>query len=102
MCASETPGSSSLDDAAYFRFARDREWSLASPQALSDVLTDEYQSAVDERRMTTWTFHPSIIGRPHRLAVLRRVLEEILSSGKAWFARHADVLDHVRRPEMDR
>jgi peptidoglycan/xylan/chitin deacetylase (PgdA/CDA1 family) len=64
----ELPVHWSLDDAPHFAATTD-------PAGLMQVWCDEVALAATERRAITLTLHPEILGRPHRVDVLRRVLE---------------------------
>jgi peptidoglycan/xylan/chitin deacetylase (PgdA/CDA1 family) len=64
----ELPVHWSLDDAPHFA-------ATADPTALMHVWCDEVALAATEGRAITLTLHPEILGRPHRVDVLRRVLE---------------------------
>ena len=44
-----------------------------------------------ERRHVTFTMHPEVIGRGHRAALLERLIDEMRSRAKVWFAAHGDV-----------
>ena len=91
----EFPVHWSLDDAAYFRFARDSSMTLSDPESFFRVLGSELQSTLDEKRVTTWTFHPEMIGRAHRLAALERVIMDALDLGNVWFASHGELARHL-------
>jgi len=73
----ELPVHWSLDDAPHFAAAAD-------PAALLAVWEAELARAVAERRHVTFALHPEILGRPHRIVVLQRLLERIDEAG----ARH--------------
>jgi peptidoglycan/xylan/chitin deacetylase (PgdA/CDA1 family) len=73
----ELPVHWSLDDAPHFAATTD-------PAGLVAVWEAELARAVEERRHLTYTLHPEILGRPHRIAVLQRLLERIAAAG----ARH--------------
>jgi peptidoglycan-N-acetylglucosamine deacetylase len=73
----ELPVHWSLDDAPHFAATTDPAGLLAAWEA-------ELASAVEERRHLTFTVHPEVLGRPHRVVVLRRLLERIAAAG----ARH--------------
>jgi peptidoglycan/xylan/chitin deacetylase (PgdA/CDA1 family) len=66
----ELPVHWSLDDAPHFSGAGD-------PAGLLAVWLDELARARAERRHITYTLHPEILGRPHRIGVLLRLLDEI-------------------------
>jgi peptidoglycan-N-acetylglucosamine deacetylase len=65
----ELPVHWSLDDAPYFH-------SGADVDALERVWRRELQLAAEKQQALTLTLHPEILGRPHRLDALRRVLED--------------------------
>jgi peptidoglycan/xylan/chitin deacetylase (PgdA/CDA1 family) len=64
----ELPVHWSLDDAPHFAATTD-------PNGLARVWCDELALAVREDRPITFTLHPDILGRAHRLDVLRRLLD---------------------------
>jgi peptidoglycan/xylan/chitin deacetylase (PgdA/CDA1 family) len=64
----ELPVHWSLDDAPYFAHSPD-------PAGVWDVWRHELELAADEDRAITLTLHPEILGRPHRVDVLRLTLE---------------------------
>ncbi len=70
----ELPVHWTLDDAPYF--AAD----LGSTGPLR-VWVRELELAASEQRLLTLTLHPDILGRPHRVDILRRVLERAASLG---------------------
>ena len=86
----ELPVHWTLDDAPYF--AAD----LGS-EALLRVWTHELDLAAEERRAITVTLHPEILGRPHRVRLLRRVLEHAAARGIPALT-HAEVATRCRRP----
>jgi peptidoglycan/xylan/chitin deacetylase (PgdA/CDA1 family) len=64
----ELPVHWSLDDAPHFAATTD-------PNGLARVWCDELVLATREDRPITFTLHPDILGRAHRLDVLRRVVD---------------------------
>jgi peptidoglycan/xylan/chitin deacetylase (PgdA/CDA1 family) len=70
----ELPVHWSLDDAPHFAATTD-------PAGLLAVWQAELERAVAERRHVTFTLHPEVLGRPHRIAVLQRLLELIATAG---------------------
>jgi peptidoglycan/xylan/chitin deacetylase (PgdA/CDA1 family) len=79
----ELPVHWTLDDAPYF---------AADPgnDRLLRVWQRELDLAAEEERLITLTLHPDILGRPHRIDVLRRILEHAESLGMTTFT-HAEV-----------
>lgn len=70
----ELPVAWSLDDAPHF--ARG-----GGAEELAAVWSSELRSAMHEQRHVTYTMHPEIIGRPHRLVVLRELLGAAAEGG---------------------
>src|SRR6201999_2563408 len=64
----ELPVHWSLDDAPHFAATSD-------PAGLLGVWIAELRAAHREARHVTFTLHPEILGRPHRIDVLRRLLD---------------------------
>jgi len=74
----ELPVHWTLDDAPYFGAA------ATDPAGLVAVWEAELERARVERRHLTFTLHPEILGRPHRIGALQRLVELIRARG----ARH--------------
>jgi peptidoglycan-N-acetylglucosamine deacetylase len=72
----ELPVDWALDDAPHFAHTSD-------PAPLTQVWLAELEAARREDRHVTFTCHPEIIGRAHRIDVLRRLLEAAALHGMA-------------------
>jgi peptidoglycan-N-acetylglucosamine deacetylase len=70
----ELPVHWTLDDAPYFT-------ADLGGEGLLRVWTRELDIAIEERRALTVTLHPEILGRPHRVLLLRRILEHAVGRG---------------------
>jgi peptidoglycan/xylan/chitin deacetylase (PgdA/CDA1 family) len=92
----ELPVHWSLDDWAYFAWSGDDGGVLSDPGTLERTWSDELASVVSDRRHTTLTMHPEVIGRGYRLAALRRVLEQARGRGELWFCDHRGLAQHLR------
>lgn len=79
----ELPVDWALDDAPHFAHTTDASGLLATWQA-------ELDAAWREGRHTTITCHPEILGRAHRIDVLRRLLDSAVSRAIPCL-RHGDV-----------
>ena len=86
----ELPVHWTLDDAPHFARGGD-------PAVLGEIWRAELLCAEAEGRHLTYTLHPEILGRPHRVAILERLLVEAASRG-AWIAPHAQVVEHLSAP----
>jgi peptidoglycan/xylan/chitin deacetylase (PgdA/CDA1 family) len=71
----ELPVHWTLDDAPYFGAG------VPDPGRLLGVWEAELERAVAERRHLTYTLHPEILGRPHRMRVLEGLAERIRAAG---------------------
>lgn len=70
----ELPVHWTLDDAPYFQRPAD-------PAPLLAVWLAEIEAAVQDARHLTLTLHPEILGRPHRIVVLERILTHCRLTG---------------------
>lgn len=91
----EIPVHWSLDDWPRFGWNIDGGGNVADPAELTRSWIAEFESAKAERRHTSFTMHPEVIGRPYRLAQLEKVVEHVASSGNVWFARLDEVAAHA-------
>jgi peptidoglycan-N-acetylglucosamine deacetylase len=94
----ELPVHWSLDDWPYYGWSVDRGGNLFAPSTWLETWLAEFESALDERRMITYTMHPEVIGRGHRLLALDRLLHELRDRADVWFATHAEVAALCRAP----
>lgn len=85
----ELPVHWTLDDAPYFSVPTD-------PGGLLAIWRAELAAARRGRRHVTYTLHPDVLGRPHRVDVLRSLLDELRTSG-AWIGAHGQVVAHLER-----
>jgi peptidoglycan/xylan/chitin deacetylase (PgdA/CDA1 family) len=86
----ELPVHWTLDDWPWFGWTEDGGGSLGDPSLVERVWLFELQSAIVENRAITLTMHPEVIGRPHRLVALERMLEQARSAGTE-IVSHADL-----------
>jgi peptidoglycan/xylan/chitin deacetylase (PgdA/CDA1 family) len=86
----ELPVHWTLDDWPWFGWTEDGGGSLGDTSLVERVWIFELQSAALEDRAITLTMHPEVIGRPHRLVALERVLEHAHSAGTE-VVSHADL-----------
>lgn len=93
----ELPVHWSLDDWPYFAWNIDTGGNLSGTQRIYDTWLAEFDSALADKRLITFTMHPEIIGRGHRATMLDDFLSTIENRGAVWFATHAEVVDHIHR-----
>jgi peptidoglycan-N-acetylglucosamine deacetylase len=87
----ELPVHWSLDDWPYYGWSVDAGGNLFSPSVWYESWMSEFESALAERRLVTYTMHPEVVGRGHRLRALDRLIAEMSARGKVWFPTHSQV-----------
>ena len=90
----EFPVDFCLDDWPHFTFSFDPlQVGLSAPSKVLEIWTGECQYMVEheESGIFTLTMHPQVIGRGHRMALLERFIQHVLSQGLARFDRMGDV-----------
>jgi peptidoglycan-N-acetylglucosamine deacetylase len=92
----ELPVHWSLDDWPRWGWGIDAGGNMTAPAELYDSWLAEYESARAERRLVTYTAHPEVVGRAHRFVQLESLVRRIAEDDGVWFARMAEVADHVR------
>jgi len=87
----ELPVSWSLDDYPHFEYTRRESFVLPGLRRGGDVLDNwvddfRYMVQTDDWGVLTYTFHPQVTGRGHRMLVLERLIEALANLG-ATFVR---------------
>ena len=103
----EMPVSWSLDDFPHFEFRSGPNGILQGLQRTDDVLANfvddfRYMAQSEEWGILTYTFHPQVIGRGHRMLMLEKLIVSLRDLG-ATFVRMDEAAqsaaDRVRAPE---
>lgn len=97
----ELPVHWSLDDYPMFGWTIDNGGNFTHPRTLVDTWLAEYESARRDRRHTTFTMHPEVIGRGGRFDQLERFVERLVADGDVWFARLDAVAERVA-PQLEK
>lgn len=88
----ELPISWSLDDHPHFEFLRTKTFLMPGLQPAEGVLqnfTDDFLFMTREEQewgALTYTFHPYVIGRGHRMLLLERLIQKLQEMGAAFLA----------------
>jgi peptidoglycan/xylan/chitin deacetylase (PgdA/CDA1 family) len=90
----EIPVSWVLDDAPYFLFTGQR--SIQAPGPILQGWITEFDGITEAHGVTTFTFHPQVIGRPSRLACLRELLDHVRHTPRIWVAPLAAISAYWR------
>ena len=82
----ELPISWALDDYPHFEFVRTPTSVLAGMQRAGDVLENwvddfRYLAQTETWGLLTYTFHPQVIGRGHRMLMLERLIQTLRDLG---------------------
>ena len=82
----EMPISWSLDDYPHFEYVRHRQYSMPGLMPAGDVLQNwvddfDYMTRITDWGVLTYTCHPFVIGRGHRMMMLERLIEELKKRG---------------------
>jgi peptidoglycan-N-acetylglucosamine deacetylase len=102
----EMPISWSLDDYPHFEYVRTNEYvqqpSLSTQQVLQHFVDDfTYMTRILDWGILTYTFHPFVVGRGHRMLMLEKLIETVAAQG-AEFMTMAEAVDaflaRVERP----
>lgn len=95
----ELPVHWSLDDWVFYAFNRDSGGVMADPTALQRTWLLEFESALHERRMVTYTMHPEATGPGYRIRALDTLLDDMEQRANVWFATHGEVEALVRESQ---
>ena len=99
----ELPVSWSLDDYPHFEYMRSGSAVLPGLRNTNSVLENWVDDFIYMQNTTTWglctyTFHPMVIGRGHRMMMLERLIQKVDSLG-ATFVRLTDAAEEFKRRE---
>jgi peptidoglycan/xylan/chitin deacetylase (PgdA/CDA1 family) len=87
----EIPVHWSLDDWPHLHWRPGRGDAFTAPQAFLDTWLGEFESAKRDRRHTTFTMHPEVIGRGYRADLLDKLVQEMTERADVWFITHGDL-----------
>ncbi len=98
----EMPISWSLDDYPHFEFLRTKEFTLPGLQNANGVLENFFDDFVWMQRHVEWgvltyTFHPYVIGRGHRILMLERLLEKLAQGGAVFMSMEQAAAEFAAR-----
>ena len=99
----EMPISWTLDDYPHFEFVRTKEAVLQGLMATADVLQNwlddfRYMTRTLDWGVLTYTCHPFVIGRGHRMLMLERLIQGLLQQGAVFRTLAEAVAEFQARP----
>jgi peptidoglycan-N-acetylglucosamine deacetylase len=103
----EIPSAWELCDSSHFMFAFNPSYrvGLAAPSNVEEIWRDDFDGLYAEGSdaCVVLTMHPQIIGRPHRMAMVERIIQHIKAREGVWFAQMGDIsLDFRERHQSQR
>jgi len=98
----EMPISWTLDDYPHFEFVRTNTTILGGLKPASGVLENwyddfDYMTRILDWGIITYTCHPFVIGRGHRMLMLERLIEKLRARGAAFLTMEAAVKEWIMR-----
>ena len=98
----EMPISWTLDDYPHFEFVRTANSILGGLKPASGVLENwyddfDYMTRILDWGIITYTCHPFVIGRGHRMLMLERLIEKLRARGAAFLSMEAAVKEWIMR-----
>lgn len=89
----ELPWHWSLDDAPHALFSIARPRSIFPNDHLLSIFKDEFREIYRWGGLYNIIFHPQVVGRPSRIAMLRELIAFIKTFPNVWFATGSEVAD---------
>jgi peptidoglycan/xylan/chitin deacetylase (PgdA/CDA1 family) len=83
-----------LDDWPQFGFDSDNGGQIANPDKVFQIWSQEFDGLHAEGSYFMLTMHPEVSGRPHRMALLDRLIRHINARPGIWWATGEDVARH--------
>ncbi|WPB55777.1 polysaccharide deacetylase [Xylophilus sp. GOD-11R] len=87
----ELPWHWSLDDAPYALFSVKNPRAIFTNQHMLDVYKDEFREIYRWGGLYDIIFHPQVVGRPSRIALLRELIAFIRTFPGVWFATGTEI-----------
>src|SRR5699024_8950563 len=82
-----------LDDAPFFMFSpKSPSRPIHSANSVFNIWKEEFNSYYEEKALFKLVMHPQFIGRPYRIAMLKKLIEYISSFKNVTFATGEDVV----------
>jgi peptidoglycan/xylan/chitin deacetylase (PgdA/CDA1 family) len=96
----EVPGAWELTDSSHFLFAYSPTYltGLSAPSKVEEIWRADFDGLLAESNDACYvlTMHPQIIGRPHRMQMLERIITHILESDGVWITQMSSIAAEFR------
>jgi peptidoglycan-N-acetylglucosamine deacetylase len=100
------PSAWELCDSAHFLFSYSPNYlvGLSAPSKVEEIWKGDFDGLYAEGDDACYvlTMHPQIIGRPHRMQLLERIVGHIQTHDGVWFAQMHEIADEFRQREAQR
>ena len=101
----EMPISWSLDDHPHFEYVRTNSYVLPGLRSAGDVLRNWiddflYMQEILDWGIVTYTFHPYVIGRGHRMMMLERLIETLRGHDAVFMPMETAAAEFTERPRQ--
>ena len=96
----EIPSAWELSDSGHFMMMPSYGWPGGKPAThVEEVWQEDFKGMYEEGGDVCFvlTMHPQVIGRHHRLRMLERLIQHIMSHENVWIAQMGEIADEFRR-----
>jgi peptidoglycan/xylan/chitin deacetylase (PgdA/CDA1 family) len=95
----EIPLHAALDDGPYWLAQRrpPNYRQYFPPSAVAEIFTSEFEAIHELGGLTDIILHPQLVGRPSRLKIVERLIDDARATGGVWFPRLREVAELVLR-----
>ena len=90
----ELPWHWSLDDAPFALFSMQAQRPLQTNAHMLSIFSEEFREIYRWGGLFDIIFHPQVVGRPSRIALLRELIAFIRTFPNVWFATGTEVAEH--------
>lgn len=92
----ELPTAWVLDDFVFFghSFNPPVGHGIRNQDDVYGIWAEEFEGMYEEGGYFHLMMHPQVIGRPHRMRMVERLIQRMVGKGDVWFARPIDLVEH--------
>ncbi|MFQ5894201.1 MAG: polysaccharide deacetylase [Nitrospinota bacterium] len=92
----ELPTCWPLDDFIFFGFSSIPPigHGIRSPQEVYNIWVEEFEGVYEEGGFYNLMMHPQVIGRPHRMRMVERLVGHMLGKGDVWFCWGGELAEY--------
>jgi peptidoglycan-N-acetylglucosamine deacetylase len=96
----EVPFAWELTDSAHFLFSFGPDYmaGMSAPSKVEEIWWGDFEGAHEEGDIFVLTLHPEIIGRRHRMRLLKRIIKRMQNCAGVEFVRMREIAEAYRAP----